>query len=105
MALKCRLCIPIMLAIQCLCAYNGLNHRLIMKKAQKNADDMELREEYDFSGGVRGKYAKRYAEGSNVVVLDPELSDLFPDSKSVNEALRYLAKLFRQTRKRTAKVA
>ena len=76
-----------------------------MKKAQKNADDMELREEYDFSGGVRGKYAKRYAEGSNVVVLDPELSDLFPDSKSVNEALRYLAKLVRQTRKRTAKVA
>ena len=76
-----------------------------MKKAQKNNDDMKMREEYDFSGGVRGKYAKRYAAGSNVVVLDPELSDLFPDSKSVNEALRYLAKLVRQTRKRTAKAA
>jgi len=76
-----------------------------MKKAQKNNDDMEMREEYDFSGGVRGKYAKRYSEGSNVVVLDPELSDLFPDSKSVNEALRYLAKLVRQTRKRTTKAA
>ncbi len=76
-----------------------------MKKAQKKTDDMEMREEYDFSGGVRGKYAKRYAEGSNVVVLDPELSDLFPDSKSVNEALRYLAKLVRQTKKRTAKAA
>jgi len=76
-----------------------------MKKAPKKTDDMEMREEYDFSGGVRGKYAKRYAEGTNVVLLDPELSDLFPDSKSVNEALKYLAKLVRQTRKRTAKAA
>lgn len=76
-----------------------------MKKAQKKTDDMEMREEYDFSGGVRGKYAQRYAEGTNVVILDPELSDLFPDSKSVNEALKYLAKLVRQTRKRTAKAA
>jgi len=76
-----------------------------MKKAQKKTDDMEMREEYDFSGGVRGKYAKRYAEGTNVVILDPELSDLFPDSKSVNEALKYLAKLVRQTRKKTAKAA
>ena len=76
-----------------------------MKKAQKKTDDLEMREEYDFSGGVRGKYAKRYAEGTNVVILDPELSDLFPDSKSVNEALKYLAKLVRQTRKKTAKAA
>ena len=76
-----------------------------MKKAPKKTDDMEMREEYDFSGGVRGKYAKRYAEGTNVVLLDPELSDLFPDSKSVNEALKYLAKLVRQTRKKTAKAA
>ncbi len=76
-----------------------------MKKAQKKTDDMEMREEYDFSGGVRGKYAKRYAEGTNVVILDPELSDLFPDSKSVNEALKYLAKLVRQTQKRVPKVA
>ena len=45
-----------------------------MKKAQKKTDDMEMREEYDFSGGVRGKYAKRYAEGTNVVILNPELS-------------------------------
>ncbi|RCK78429.1 MAG: hypothetical protein OZSIB_1531 [Candidatus Ozemobacter sibiricus] len=76
-----------------------------MKKAQKKTDDLEMREEYDFSGGVRGKYAKRYAEGTNVVILDPELLDLFPDSKSVNEALQYLAKLVRQKRKKTAKAA
>jgi hypothetical protein len=46
--------------------------------------------EYDFSGGVRGKYVDRYRRGTNVVLLDPELSEVFPDSKSVNEALRAL---------------
>ncbi|HNX74828.1 MAG TPA: hypothetical protein PKM56_03950 [Candidatus Rifleibacterium sp.] len=76
-----------------------------MKKAQKKTEDIEMREEYDFSGGVRGKYAKRYAEGSNVIVLDPELAEMFPDSKAVNEALKYLAKLVRQTQKKTAKAA
>ncbi len=76
-----------------------------MKKAQKKTEDMEMREEYDFSGGIRGKYAKRYAEGTNVIVLDPELTELFPDSKSVNEALKYLAKLVHQTRKKAAKAA
>jgi hypothetical protein len=76
-----------------------------MKKAQKKTEDMEMREEYDFSGGVRGKYAKRYAEGTNVIVLDPDVAEMFPDSKSVNEALKYLAKLVRQTQKKTAKAA
>ena len=51
---------------------------------------VEMREEYDFSGGVRGKYAARYARGTNVVLLDPELTAAFPDSKSVNDALRAL---------------
>ena len=49
-----------------------------------------MRPEYDFSGGVRGKYAKRYNQGTNVVLLDPELAEAFPDSKSVNDALRAL---------------
>ena len=47
-----------------------------------------MREEYDFSRGVRGKYADRYQRGTNIVVLDPELAEAFPDSKSVNDALR-----------------
>jgi hypothetical protein len=47
--------------------------------------------EYDFSKGTRGKYAKRYAKGTNLVVLDADLAKLFPDSKSVNDALRALA--------------
>jgi hypothetical protein len=50
-------------------------------------------DEYDFSKGVRGKYVKRFAEGSNVVVLSPDIAKVFPDSKSVNEALRTLVKI------------
>ena len=64
----------------------------------KTGDDM--RPEYDFSKGVRGKYAARFAEGTNVVVLDPDVADIFPTSTSVNEALRALAKIIRSTRVR-----
>jgi hypothetical protein len=53
----------------------------------------ELRAEYDFSRGERGKYAARYAEGSNVVVLDPEVAAAFPNAKAVNDALRKAAGL------------
>lgn len=48
--------------------------------------------EYDFSTGVRGKYLKRFQEGSNVVILDPEIAEIFSDSQAVNEALRTLMK-------------
>ena len=58
-----------------------------MKKSSSSRDP-ELREEYDFRGGVRGKYAGRYAEGSNVVVLDPDVAKAFPDAAAVNDALR-----------------
>jgi hypothetical protein len=61
-----------------------------MKKKPDATQDPEMRDEYDFSGGVRGKYAQAYAEGSNVVVLDPEVAEEFPDSESVNQALRSL---------------
>lgn len=61
-----------------------------------------MRAEYDFSGAVRGVTASRYAEGTNVVVIDPDLRDVFPDSISVNETLRALAPVLRQ-RRRTAK--
>jgi hypothetical protein len=51
-----------------------------------------MRSHYDFSGGVRGKYAARYAEGTNVVVLAPDVAEVFPDSFAVNEALRTLVR-------------
>jgi len=71
-----------------------------MKKPSPAEDPMQ--QEYDFSGGVRGKYAARYAEGSNVVVLDPDVAEVFPDAASVNEALRALAKIARKQGKRRA---
>ena len=53
----------------------------------------DMLEEYDFSNGVRGKYAKEYADGANIIKLDSDISKFFPDAKSVNEALRTLIKL------------
>jgi hypothetical protein len=60
-----------------------------MSKADYQDDTM--RPEYDFSKGVRGKYARRYAEGSNVVVLEPDVAEQFKTSEDVNKALREVA--------------
>jgi hypothetical protein len=60
-----------------------------MKKVRRKRRDDTL-PEYDFSKCVRGKYTKRYAEGSNGVVLSPDMAKVFPTSESVNEALRTL---------------
>ena len=49
-----------------------------------------MRAEYDFSAGVRGKYAKRYSQGSNIVVLEPDVAEAFPNARAVNTALRKL---------------
>jgi hypothetical protein len=61
------------------------------KKPATVMDDDTMRAEYDFSGGVRGKYDEQFRKGSNVVVLDPDVSKAFPTSRSVNMALRSLA--------------
>jgi len=53
----------------------------------------EMLEEYDFSNGIRGKYAQAYKEGVNIVKLDSDVMKFFPDAKSVNEALRTLINL------------
>ena len=63
------------------------------------ADRDTLRPEYDFSGAVRGVTAPRYAEGANVVVIDPEVLDVFPDGPAVNEALKALAPVIRGRRR------
>ena len=71
-----------------------------MKKPTK-APSSELRAEYDradFPKLVRGKYASRLRKRSNVIVLDPELTDLFPNSQAVNSALRSLSEIARRTR-------
>lgn len=61
------------------------------KKLHEDEDTM--RPEYDFSKAVRGVTAARYAQGTNVVLLDPDVAELFPDTRAVNEALRTFARL------------
>jgi len=59
-------------------------------------EEDELRPEYDLSqlkGRVRGKYVERYREGTNLVLLEPDVAAAFPDAKTVNEALRLLIKV------------
>ncbi len=58
-----------------------------------------MRDEYDFSGGVRGKYFERFKEGANIVVLAPDVAVDFPNSESVNDALRRV----QRARRRRAK--
>src|SRR2546426_12597323 len=75
--------------------------RLVLKREPVAANvavrgDKLSVEEYDFSNAVRGKHAERYAEGTNVVVLAPDIAELFPDSASVNDALRLLVRAGRE---------
>ncbi|WP_414621878.1 hypothetical protein [Calothrix sp. CCY 0018] len=67
-----------------------------MKKEVNSEMDDDLRPEYDFSqlaGGVRGKYVERYRTGTNLVLLDPDVAQAFPNEDAVNEALRLLMKI------------
>jgi len=66
---------------------------------KKIKNDPDMLEEYDFIGGIRGKYAKRYAEGANVVVIDPDVARYFPDHEAVNDALRGLTKIIKKRQK------
>jgi len=67
-----------------------------MKRIQKNPDMLE---EYDFSQGTQGKYAKKYSEGTNIVVIDPDVAEFFPDHDSVNKALRSLSEIIKEQKR------
>jgi len=69
-----------------------------MKNAKAKSRGRDLLPEYDFSCGVRGKYVRRFAEGTNLVKLEPDVAKVFRDSASVNRALRRL--VGRASRKR-----
>lgn len=58
------------------------------KDSKKDPGNDEMRPEYDLHGGVRGKYYERYKQGTNVVLLEPDVAEVFRDSATVNEALR-----------------
>ena len=73
-----------------------------MSKAHKRD---EMRPEYDFSKGVRGKYASRYAQGTNLVRLDPDVNKVFPNAESVNQTLRAIAKIVQARKKRRTVIA
>ena len=64
-----------------------------MKKKELATTDDDMLPEYDFRGGVRGKYARDYGRNRNHRILDPDLLPVFPDSDSVNEALRELLRV------------
>ena len=61
-----------------------------MNQEPTNEADQDMLGEYDFNGGVRGKYVNRFPRGCNVVILDPDVAQVFTDSESVNQALRAL---------------
>ncbi|MBD2196287.1 MULTISPECIES: hypothetical protein [Calothrix] len=64
-----------------------------MKKEVENEMEDELSPEYDFTqmtGGIKGKYVERYRTGTNLVLLDPDVAQAFPNDEAVNEALRLL---------------
>jgi hypothetical protein len=65
-------------------------------------NDPEMLEEYDFSKGVRGKYAKKYKEGTNLVLIDPDVAEFFPDHDAVNDALRSLVMIIKKRQKTVA---
>ena len=60
---------------------------------KQESDNEDMLGEYDFSNGVRGKYARRYHQGSNIVVLEPDVAERFGNSEAVNQALRSLARI------------
>jgi hypothetical protein len=70
-----------------------------MKKTVNKSASSEMREEYDFSRGARGKYVRRYAQGANVVVLEPDVAKVFPNTEAENSSLRVLASIFRRQKK------
>jgi len=72
------------------------------RRTRKSKPTAAMLREYDFRKGVRGKYAQRFAEGTNLVVLAPEVAEVFPDSEAVNDALRTLLRLRRARRGKTS---
>src|SRR5437762_6747458 len=76
------------------------NDRLMNKARERNN---EMLREYDFSQGIHGKYARRYAKGSKVVVLEPDVAKVFPNAQVVNSSLRSLAEIIRSRKSLAAK--
>ena len=72
-----------------------------MNQEPNKEPDPDMLDEYDFSGGVRGKYVDRFPTGSSVIVLDPDVAQVFTDSESVNQALRALVTIIQKQADKT----
>ena len=70
-----------------------------MKRKRRTKGDTNLLRNYDFSKGAHGKYAARYVSGNNLAIISQDVAKMFPDSASVNEALRNLVKIARRVKK------
>ena len=79
------------------------NSHKVKEEKRRGLDRDTMRAEYDFSAGHRGITAARYREGTNVVLLDPDVQAVFPDSMAVNEALRTLTRLVTPRSRRSGK--
>jgi hypothetical protein len=73
-----------------------------MSGEKRVPEESDMLPEYDFRQGVRGKYAEQYAGRTNLVRLDPDVAEAFPDSIAVNEALRALLRVARQAARKSA---
>ena len=71
---------------------------------KNNLKNREMLSEYDFKNGVRGKYVKKYNEGTNIVMIEDDVRQIFPTAKSVNNALRSLANIFNASNLRTKNI-
>ena len=67
-----------------------------MSQVNKEEVGEQMRADYDIRGGVRGKYYERYQQGTNIVVLEPDVAEVFHDAASVNRALRMLIQVARK---------
>ena len=74
----------------------------LMGQAKSNQHNPDILDEYDFSKAVRGKYAQRYYIDKNLIRLDDDVAEMFPDAKSVNEALRALGKIIAEHQKKVS---
>ena len=74
-----------------------------MRKARPRREPEEMLPEYDFSDGVRGRYASRFAKDTIMVVLDPDVAEVFPDPQSVNKTLRALGDIMRDRSRKTGR--
>ncbi len=83
-------------------ARQGMKEDNMNRKVNASPRD-DMRPEYDFTGGVRGKFYREYMKGTNIVLLDPDVAEVFPDSRAVNEALRVLARVAKRQAKRKPK--